>query len=198
MAKKNQAAKTAAADTSTTADLPTGEAQTVGTEDVGAAPAAVTGAEAPAATKVPVAKMRGPRGVAETAIVRVLVDHNPKRPGSKAHMVFSQYVDGMTVGAFCDAVDKSVNSDGTSNVGAGTPNLVYDAAHGFISIEGYTVPGGVIVAKPKAPPKPKAEKKEKAAKPTKAENVAAAEQSAETVAANTAAVEEATTEETVE
>jgi hypothetical protein len=133
-----------------------------------AAPApAPVAAPAPAAEekKVPLAKMRGPRGVAETAKITLLAPQNPKREGSKAHAVFSCYKDGMTVGAFCDAVDAK---DGGEHKGSATPNLVYDAAHGFIKIEGYEPPGGVIEPKPKAEPKPK---KEKA---TPAENKAAA------------------------
>lgn len=105
---------------------------------------------APAAEKekkVPLSKMRGPRGVAETAKITVLAPTNPKRPSSKAFQVFSLYKTGMTVGAFCDKVDA------TDNKGAATPNLVYDANHGFISIEGYTPPNPV---EPKAPKEKKA------------------------------------------
>lgn len=119
------------------------------------APAPVPVKEAAKEEKVPLAKMRGPRGVPEQAKITVLSDKNPKRDGSKAFSVFELYATGMTVGAFCDAVDK------TDNKGAATPNLVYDAAHGFIKIEGYEPPGGVI------PVKTKAEKKEKPAKEAK-------------------------------
>ena len=74
----------------------------------------------------------------------------------------------MTVGQFCDAVDA------TENKGAAAPNLVYDAGHGFISIEGYD-PGEIVQPKPKAPPKePKAPKaKKEAAAPVVAAQVAA-------------------------
>ena len=102
----------------------------------------------------PVARTRGPRGVAETAIITLKTVDNPKRAGSKAHAAFSAYVDQMTVAEYCDAV-------GT----AATPNLVYDAAHGFISIEGYNP--AQVECKPKAEkvvkePKAKKPKKEKA------------------------------------
>lgn len=127
--------------------------------------------ETPAAeVKVPLAKMRGPRGVAETAKITILTANgqNPKRPNSKAFAAFACYKDGMTTGEFCDAV----NAIGQQ--GMGTPNLVYDASHGFIKIEGYNP--DVIAAKPakepKAPKEPKA-KKEKA--PSKVAEVAAAD-----------------------
>lgn len=138
--------------------------------------------------KVPLAKMRGPRGVAESAKIKVLVP-NPKRLGSKAHRVFSCYKDGMAVGEFCDAVDA------TPDKGEATPNLVYDAAHKFIEIEGY-IPGQFFEPKPKAP------KAEKPAKAPKASKVAAVEKTpeekAEQAAAHTAEIGESTETETME
>lgn len=127
-------------------------------------------ATATAEAKVPLAKMRGPRGVAETAKITILTANgqNPKRPNSKAFAAFACYKNNMTTGEFCDAV----NAIGQQ--GMGTPNLVYDASHGFIKIEGYNP--DVIAAKPakepKAPKEPKA-KKEKA--PSKVAEVAAAD-----------------------
>jgi hypothetical protein len=112
-------------------------------------------ADAPAAPKnapgAPVGA-RGPKGVALDAIISLKVEGNPKRPGSKAHDAFAQYVDGMTVQQFLDAVGQ-----------AATPNLVYDAAHGFIAIEGYDPK--LVVKKeraPKAPKEPKAPRGKKA------------------------------------
>lgn len=105
----------------------------------------------------PVPRTRGPRGVEESAVITVRSAANPKREGSKAFQAFSHYVDGMTVGEYCDAMEKS---------GLGkeaTPNLVYDAGHGFISIAGYSgngEPKPVKEAKPKAEKKAKAEKTE--------------------------------------
>lgn len=96
-------------------------------------------------------KTRGPRGVPESAVITVLADANPKREGSKAATVFGHYVSGMTIGEFADALDAA---------GLGkesTPNLVYDAKHGFISIDGYD-PGEVVkpkVREPKAAKEPK-------------------------------------------
>lgn len=127
--------------------------------------------ETPKEPKVPLSKMRGPRGTQETAKIKLLSPGNPKRPSSKAHRVFSHYVDGMTVGQFCDAVDA------TEDKGEATPNLVYDAAHRFIEIEGYT-PGAFFEPKPKAP---------KAEKPAKAPK--AAPKTEEQVAEQKAAVE---------
>lgn len=137
--------------------------------------------------KESLAKMRGPRGVPEGAVITVNVS-NPKRPNSKAHAAFACYASGMTVGEFCDAVDV-LTVDGKSQKGMGTPHLVYDSKHGFISIENYTVPGGVDTPKPKAAPKPKAEKLAKAPKGPKVVTLASAEL-AETAADVEAAVEE--------
>jgi hypothetical protein len=188
MAKKPQPAKTAAD------ELPVGPADELPVATV----QPVDEAEQPkpdiAQAPVPLSKLRGPRGVAETAKITLLAQTNPKRPNSKAHMVFSQYRDGMTVGEFCDAVNATVNADGSSNTGAGTPNLVYDARHGFISIEGYTPPDGVI--QPKPPKPPKAPKEPKATK-VKAEK-AAPTKTAEEISAEAAAVEAAVTEEVME
>lgn len=97
----------------------------------------------------PAPKGRGPRGVTEDAVITVLVEANPKRPNSKAHRVFELYENGMTVGAFCDAAAASTDAEGKSDSDYATPCLVYDSAHGFISIEGYT-PGPVKARKGKA------------------------------------------------
>ena len=119
----------------------------------------------------PVVRTRGPRGVPETAVITVLADKNPKRPSSKAFSAFENYQSGMTVKEFCDVIGKDA-----------TGHLVYDAAHGFISIEGYT-PGQIITPKvrePKAPKEPKA-KKPKAVKEAEAAvdaDLAAAEEEA--------------------
>lgn len=130
-----------------------------------ASQAAKTAAAAPAPAqapkkeaKVPLAKMRGPRGVPETAKIHKISTDNPKRAGSKAAAAFACYKEGMTVGAFCDAV----NAAGQD--GMGTPNLVYDTKHGFISIEGYD-PGEIIKAKEKVAKAPKTEKAEAKGKP---------------------------------
>lgn len=92
-------------------------------------------------------KTRGPRGVAETAVISLKVEGNPKRAGSKAYDRFALYRDGMTVGE-------------ALNAGITTPDLVYDSKHGFVAIEGYD-PGEIVqpkVREPKAPKEPKAKK----------------------------------------
>jgi hypothetical protein len=113
-----------------------------------------------AETAIAVARSRGPRGTVETAVISLLVDANPKRAGSKAEAVFSNYRSGMTIAEFCDAVGKEA-----------TPNLVYDAAHGFIAIEGYDPEQ--VVKKEKAP---KAEKAAKAPRAKKAKKEATVEE----------------------
>ncbi len=144
---------------------------------------------AAAEVKVPLAKMRGPRGVAETAKITLLVPQNPKRAGSKAFAVFACYKEGMTVGAFCDAVDA------TENKGAATPNLVYDSAHKFIEIEGYT-PAAFFEAKPKAAPKVVVPGAPKATKAAAAPKTAA--ETKEQAESHAAEVGEATETETME
>lgn len=120
-------------------------------------------------TAAPVVRTRGPRGVDESAVITVLHDGNPKRAGSKAHAAFATYATGMTVGEYCDAMGKDA-----------TPNLVYDTAHGFISIEGYT-PGKMITPKEKvakAPKEPKAPRAKKEKAPKAEADVAADAESA--------------------
>lgn len=104
-------------------------------------------------------RTRGPRGVPETAVITLLVETNPKREGSKAHAVFSHYESGQTIADFCAALEAT----DAEMVKEATPNLVYDAKHGFIEIEGYEPPGGVVVKEVKQP-KPKAEKPAKGKK----------------------------------
>ena len=146
-----------------------------------ATPKNQTAAETPTPADVAteaIAKARGPRGVPETAMISNVVP-NPKREGSKAQRVFAHYRDGMTVGEFVE----SLKTEGLDK--EATPNLVYDAKHGFIQIEGYN-PGEIIQPKPKAEKKakPKAEKKAKPAKVKPVRDEAAAAE------ADAAAVEE--------
>ena len=126
-----------------------------------------------AADVIATAKSRGPRGVKEDAVITLLVDANPKREGSQSHTDFAKYFTGMTVGAFIDAVGKRA-----------TPHLVYDAAHGFISIEGYAPE---LVQKKERAPKVAKEPKAPRAKKAKAAPV---EQSAEQLEIEATATEE--------
>lgn len=136
-----------------------------------AAPAPAPEPEPEAAAAAP--RARGPRGVAEDAVITLGVEGNPKREGSKAHAAFSHYVDGMTVGEYCDAME-------AAELGKeATPNLVYDAAHGFISIEGYEGNGELKVKEPKPAKEPKAAKGKAAPAKTAAEKQADAEAEAE-------------------
>lgn len=130
-----------------------------------AAEAAVQATETPA-TETQAApaepKSRGPRGVPETATLNVLVS-NPKREGSKAQKVFALYQTGQTIAELFELAKEQ-----GADLAYITPCLVYDAKHGFISIEGYD-PGEIVQPKPKkekAPKEPKAPKakKEKVAK----------------------------------
>lgn len=135
------------------------------------APVKTASAPAPVVEEADVTpRTRGPRGVPETAVINVLVDTNPKREGSKAHAVFSHYESGQTIAEFCAALEAT----DPEMVKEATPNLVYDAKHGFIEIDGYTPPGGVVVKEVKQP-KPKSETapKGKKAKPAPADTAAA-------------------------
>lgn len=151
---------------------PAPAAKKVAAKTAPAAPAKKTVAkEEPA--EAPAAKMRGPRGVTEDAVITLNVEGNPKREGSKAFQAFSHYEDGMTVGAYCDAMEAS---------GLGkeaTPNLVYDAAHGFIAIEGYEGNGELKIKEPKPAKEPKAAKGKPAKTRTADEKQAEAEDDAE-------------------
>lgn len=119
-------------------------------------------------------RTRGPRGVPETAVITLLVEANPKREGSKAHAVFSHYESGQTIADFCAALEAT----DAEMVKEATPNLVYDAKHGFIEIEGYEPPGGVVVKEVKQP-KPKTEKPAKAPKGKKTDPAETAKADAE-------------------
>lgn len=124
-------------------------------DPVAAAEAAAAQAEKAVEKAKTESKTRGPRGVEESAKITVLAGTNPKREGSKAHKVFSFYKTGQTIAEFADAL----KAEGLEK--EATPNLVWDAKHGFISIDGYN-PGEIIQPKPKKEPKPKADKKAKA------------------------------------
>jgi hypothetical protein len=211
MAKKNSPAKTAAETETPVADANAGSADvnvsTEGTQEEaavqaedGAGTLADLSAEAiPAEAPKPAAptpRSRGPRGTTDQSVVHLIYNGNPKREGSKAQAVYSCYREGITVGEFCDAVDAL----GPQHKGAGTPNLVYDTKHGFISIEGYAVPGGVLEVKVKAEKVVK-EAKAKAKAPT-ADNPAGVQKTPEEAAADAsvvaAEVAAATSEEVME
>jgi hypothetical protein len=102
--------------------------------------------------------VRGPKGVELTAAVTLLASGNPKREGSKAADRFAGYVDGMSVQEALDA-------------GLTTADLVYDAAHGHIAVEGYNP--ALVVKKEKAPKAEKATKAPRAKKVKSVEEVAA-------------------------
>jgi hypothetical protein len=135
---------------------------------------AAKAAPAPAVeeTEAPAPRTRGPRGVSEDSVINLLVETNPKREGSKAHAVFSHYEDGQTIAEFCAALEAT----DPEMVKEATPNLVYDAKHGFISIAGYEPPGGVTakeVKAPKAKPAATAPKGKGKGKPSKADTAQA-------------------------
>lgn len=111
------------------------------------AKAAIQKAATTSADVISAAK-RGPKGVPLTAMVNVVVQHNPKRVNTAAYNRFAMY-ENAELGYLLE-------------IGITTADLVYDAAHGYITIEGYT-PTLVVknerVAKPKAEPKAKRGKK---------------------------------------
>ena len=89
------------------------------------------------------AGVRGPKGVALTSVITLLAGANPKRPTSKAYERFASYKDGLTVQQALDS-------------GLTTPDLAYDAAHGYIAIEGYAAE--LVVKKERPVKEPKAPK----------------------------------------
>jgi len=105
----------------------------------------------PQVEKEPVAQgPRGPKGVDLTARITIMAAENPKRPGSKAFDLWEIYgrMKHKTVQEFLD-------------LGGTTPALIYDSAHGFIQIAGYTPPNPFVK-------KERPAKAEKADKPAKA------------------------------
>lgn len=66
-----------------------------------------------------------PGAVSPSAIIRILAESNPKKPGSESHTRFALYQDGMTVQAFLDA-------------GGRKADLSWDQEKGFISISAAT------------------------------------------------------------
>lgn len=136
-------------------------------------PAPEAEAAAPAAPK-----NRGPKGVPDSATLTVLVS-NPKRAGSKAEAVFNLYETGLSISALMERATATEGID----LAYVTPCLVYDAKHGFISIDGYD-PGEIVQPKPKAekaPKEPRAPRGKKAAKAEAADPEVEAEAQTETM-----------------
>lgn len=105
-------------------------------------------AQKPAADKPTAEKKdreRSSKNFNKDAKISLLIDKNPKREGSKSHVRFAAYKDGMSVGDF-------VKAGGTFG------DLAWDSARGYIRIEGHT-PKLVV-------------RKEKAAKPETAKSEA--------------------------
>ena len=61
-------------------------------------------------------------------VIRLLVKDNPKREGTKAHLKFSLFKDGMTVMAFQEAARKHEELKGRLS-------LRYDVQHDLIAVE---------------------------------------------------------------
>lgn len=121
--------------------------------------------EQPVADAAPVEKkprasggLRGLKGVPLDAIITLLVDHNPKRAGCAAEKRFALYRSGMTQQEFLE-------------FGGTTPDLAYDTAHGYISVEGYEPKA--VVKKERAPKAEKPAKAEKAPRGKKAKKAEA-------------------------
>ena len=119
---------------------------------------------------------KGLTGVPLSAKITLLVERNPKRPGSAAEKKFAQYETGITQADFLER-------------GGTTPDLAYDSAHGFISVEGYT-PKKIV-----GPKEPRV-KKEKAVKAPKVPR--AKKEKTEATHVDSEAIEAAVLEETIE
>ena len=114
-------------------------------------------------TALPVPK-RGLKNVPITAAITLLAAENPKREGSAARTKFALYATGMTCEEFLDA-------------GGTTPDLAYDTAHGFITVEGYTPPK-MFSPKPKQEKTPKEPKTPRTKKEAKVKDEPSAEAAA--------------------
>lgn len=148
--------------------------------DTSALSAAVSG-KLPDATKTPSVGIKGPKGVPLTAHVTLIATTNPKRAGTAAYERFAKY-ENATISFLLDS-------------GITTPDLVYDAAHGYITIEGYT-PTKTFVRKERPVKAPKADKAPKTAKTAKGGKVKAAPNPE--AAAVAADLEAATNEELID
>lgn len=67
---------------------------------------------------------------ADDAKIRIVAKENPKRPGTKAHKLFSIYRPGMTVAQYRDAV---VALRGVRPRRARS-SLRYDVRHGYVAV----------------------------------------------------------------
>lgn len=114
-------------------------------EKVGSMKAAPAPKAAPKAETKPEKKASpiGNRTFKDGQIVTLLVDYNPKRPGSAAHASFDKYEDGMSVSDFLKAGGLSIS-------------LKWDVDHGFIKIADEFDEDAEKKSKPA--PKPKSEK----------------------------------------
>lgn len=102
---------------------------------------ATTAVEGSTASNLP-AQARGPKNVPADAIITMGKDkdgkdygpdNNPKKAGSKTHGRFKSYATGMTI---TEALA----------TGLTTADLVYDAAHGFVSFSGGTPAAAAVSA----------------------------------------------------
>jgi len=109
-------------------------------------------AAAPKEAKEKKERKIGLRNFKDDQVITLLVDHNPKRPGSASHGRFENYEDGMTVKEALTA-------------GLISGDLSWDVAHAFIEIGAEFNEDAVKKSKAVKEPKPK---KEKAAKEEKA------------------------------
>jgi len=105
-------------------------------------------AAAPKEAKEKKERKIGLRNFKDDQVITLLVDHNPKRPGSASHARFENYEDGMTVKEALTA-------------GLISGDLSWDVAHEFIEIGAEFNEDAVKKSKAVKEPKPK---KEKAAK----------------------------------
>lgn len=97
--------------------------------------------EAPAGEK-PKRKVgtRGSTKFADTHVITLLVDYNPKRAGSASHGRFEKYEDGLTV-------------EDAQKAGITAGDLLWDTKHGFIEIGAEYNDKAVVKSKPAPAPK---------------------------------------------
>lgn len=67
-----------------------------------------------------------------TDTIRLRVEGNPKKPGSKSYRRFALYRDGMSVGNFFDSVKRRY---GESEALKTKDDIQWDSERGFISIQ---------------------------------------------------------------
>jgi hypothetical protein len=87
----------------------------------------------PKPEKAPSNRVKLAKTYPEDAKLEVLVNANPKKPGSRAYAIFEFYAGSKTVGDFFVATAEYVAPSGKKQPGT-YGDITYDVGHGFIKV----------------------------------------------------------------